>query len=53
MEITISDDGGGFDMDHITEGQGLENMRQRSLEAGFHFSISSNDSGTVVSISMH
>jgi signal transduction histidine kinase len=53
MEITISDNGMGFDMEHVVHGQGLENMRQRALEAGFDFSISSNDSGTVVSISMN
>jgi signal transduction histidine kinase len=52
VEITISDNGRGFDPNNIVEGQGLENMRQRAEEAGFNYSIASDDSGTSVSVSM-
>ena len=52
VEITISDNGRGFDSENIEKGQGLENMRQRSQEAGFNYSIASDDSGTRVSVSM-
>lgn len=51
IEIAISDNGRGFDPENVVQGQGLENMRQRALEAGFQFSIAINDSGTVVSVS--
>jgi signal transduction histidine kinase len=52
VEITISDNGRGFDSENIEKGQGLENMRQRAHEAGFNYTISSDDSGTRVSVSM-
>ncbi|MFZ9241483.1 MAG: sensor histidine kinase, partial [Chitinophagaceae bacterium] len=52
VEITISDNGRGFDAENVEKGQGLENMRQRSQEAGFMYSIVSDDSGTKVSVSM-
>jgi signal transduction histidine kinase len=52
IEISISDNGRGFDSENIEKGQGLENMRQRSQEAGFNFFIDSSNSGTTVTLSM-
>jgi len=52
IEISISDNGRGFDSENVEKGQGLENMRQRAHEAGFNYFISSDDSGTRVSILM-
>jgi len=53
FEITISDNGIGFDIEHVVPGHGLENMRQRAQEAGFQLSLSTNNgSGTVVRVSM-
>lgn len=52
IRIHIKDNGRGFEQSIKSEGQGLQNMRQRAREAGFSFGIESNESGTEISISM-
>jgi signal transduction histidine kinase/ligand-binding sensor domain-containing protein len=51
VRVTITDNGRGFDPTGLRQGQGLQNMRQRSEEAGFVFSITSNEKGTTVFVS--
>lgn len=52
--ITIEDNGCGFDPQHIVNGNGLANMKQRVEEAGFHFSISSTyTKGTKITIALN
>lgn len=52
IRVHIKDSGQGFDPDIKSDGQGLQNMRQRATEAGFSFEIQSGVSGTEISISM-
>jgi len=41
IEISVSDDGKGFDKNEITPGNGLRNMKKRALEIGKDFMVSS------------
>jgi len=41
IEISVSDDGKGFDKNEITPGNGLRNMKKRALEIGKNFTVSS------------
>lgn len=51
MQITIADNGKGFDTAAIKEGYGLKNMHYRAGQVGYNISIaSSSDSGTQISI---
>ena len=51
MEMTLTDDGIGFEFENITEGFGLINMRQRAEQAGANYSISSlKDVGTTITL---
>ncbi len=52
IQIRIKDNGQGFDPGIKSEGQGLQNMRQRAYEAGFTFQIQNVVSGTEIYISM-
>lgn len=48
-EITVSDDGTGFDTDVLRPGNGLNNMQRRAREIGYEFEIeSSPDAGTTI-----
>ncbi len=48
-EVSIKDDGKGFDEDEITYGEGLSNMMQRSNNLGFDIQIKSIvDVGTII-----
>ncbi len=50
-ELTVEDDGIGFDRGTVTEGNGLSNMEARMKEVGFKAVISSKEgSGTKVSV---
>lgn len=52
FRLTVSDDGGGFDVAAVDHVGGLTNMRQRCLEAGGEFGMRSGATGTVVSCTM-
>lgn len=49
-QITITDNGSGFDSETIESGNGLQNMKKRIEEIGGKFTISSNNDGTRVEI---
>ena len=42
LNITISDNGKGFDKEKITSGYGLKNILQRSEEIGYKATINSS-----------
>jgi two-component sensor histidine kinase/streptogramin lyase len=42
FEMTIADDGKGFDVEHVTYGNGLSNMRERAREIGGRIDITSS-----------
>jgi signal transduction histidine kinase len=46
LEMTISDNGKGFDVASKTEGNGLRNIRLRTKSLGGSFDVSSSASGT-------
>jgi signal transduction histidine kinase len=48
LQLTITDDGCGFDLDMAQLGNGISNMKFRCEEVGGDFSISSNKSGTKI-----
>jgi len=50
--IEITDYGKGFPVteETITGGNGLNNMKKRSIEAGFEWDILSNENGTTIRI---
>ncbi|HEY8690156.1 MAG TPA: tetratricopeptide repeat protein [Chitinophagaceae bacterium] len=50
IEISIKDDGNGFDKNIIMEGNGLLNMRHRANEAGYHLNILSSADGTEIKL---
>lgn len=54
MEVSISDDGKGFETSATTQGFGLENMRQNTQELGGSFNIESTHSkGTKITANFH
>ena len=50
IQITIKDDGKGFDKSTIEKGNGLQNMQKRIEEINGKFQIESSDLGTTISI---
>ncbi len=50
INITILDDGKGFDVEQASIGNGLKNMKRRIQEIGGSFSIQSSNKGTLISI---
>ncbi len=51
LEITIADDGNGFDVENIKRGNGLDNMQQRANELGGDFNIQSKPAaGCLISL---
>lgn len=49
--LIISDDGTGFNVNDLSDGNGLKNMNKRAAELGFYISITSaENSGTVITI---
>lgn len=49
VEIIIKDNGKGFNVDEMFDGNGLTNMRSRCEKAGAAFNIKSDKSGTTIS----
>jgi signal transduction histidine kinase len=53
LELTVRDDGKGFDMNHPASGMGIRNMRERAAEFDGDFEIASTPvQGTVVRFSV-
>lgn len=53
VEITLKDNGNGFDKDAVKRGNGLTNMEQRAKEAGINLKIESgNGKGTLIAVSV-
>jgi signal transduction histidine kinase len=53
LEIIISDDGNGFDMNTVKKGNGLDNMQKRADDMGAHCQIqSSPQQGCIISLSL-
>ena len=50
IQITIADNGKGFDKETIKEGYGLNNMQKRIAEIGGQFTIQSNVNGTEIKL---
>lgn len=50
INISIQDNGVGFDIDTIEKGNGLDNMQKRIEEIGGEFSILSSKEGTIVTV---
>lgn len=50
INIVISDNGIGFDMDNVTFGNGLKNMKKRIQEIEGNFAIHSTKSGTIINV---
>ncbi len=48
--ISIKDDGKGFEMDQVSDGYGILNMKYRANEADYDLDIVSGDSGTELSL---
>jgi signal transduction histidine kinase len=51
LELSVQDNGGGFDPDNDGEGNGLANMRLRAKKLGGVLKIKSNPGGTRVDLS--
>lgn len=52
VNISIKDNGEGFDKETIKQGYGLRNMQERVSELGGHIAIDSNKNGTEIKISV-
>jgi signal transduction histidine kinase len=53
LEITLSDNGKGFDVDATKRGNGLNNMQKRADELGADFNIQSKPgSGSAISLKL-
>ena len=50
IQITIKDDGKGFDISTIEKGNGLQNMQKRIEEIKGKFQIESSDLGTIITV---
>lgn len=48
FSVSVKDDGRGFDAGSITEGSGLNNMKQRCAESGGNYFVETGSSGTKV-----
>ncbi len=48
LQLTISDDGKGFDVARIQKGNGLQNMQHRCRETGGEWHLTSTKAGTVI-----
>lgn len=53
LSLLIRDNGKGFDITSLTQGNGLKNMRKRALEIGAQFQIESEpDNGTTIHVTL-
>lgn len=50
LRLSIRDDGNGFDVANSVSGNGLENIRQRARQIGYHARIHSSPEGTIVEV---
>ena len=50
LKLEIKDDGNGFDLDQIERGEGITNMETRARRISGTFNISSNGTGTCITI---
>ena len=51
--ITIQDDGNGFDVNNVTSGRGVPNMRRRARNQGWDLCITSADAGSCVTLTLN
>jgi signal transduction histidine kinase len=51
--IMIEDDGHGFDVNNVTSGRGVPNMRRRALNQGWDICITSADAGSCVTLTLN
>ncbi|MBC7509260.1 MAG: sensor histidine kinase [Ferruginibacter sp.] len=53
LEITLSDNGKGFDAESVKRGNGLDNMQKRATEMGADFNLQSKpDKGCLISLNV-
>ncbi|WP_258105004.1 response regulator [Marinoscillum sp. MHG1-6] len=52
MKLLFTDNGKGFDVDHVKLGNGVRNMRDRARNCNGIFEIKSNQHGTIVSVQL-
>jgi len=53
LTMLIRDNGKGFDMAHVKEGNGLTNMKKRAMEIGAHFMLDSQPgNGTTIQLKL-
>jgi signal transduction histidine kinase len=51
LEISVEDDGNGFDINNVKQGNGLNNMKKRASEINSELKIQSNfNQGTIITI---
>ncbi len=50
--LSIQDDGCGFDVENVTSGRGLQNMRLRALKHGWTLYIQADGNGTCVTLNL-
>jgi signal transduction histidine kinase len=52
LQLTVEDDGRGFDAERAPRGMGLSNMETRAAEAGGTAAVASREGGTTVTLSI-
>lgn len=53
LQLTVADNGNGFEPEQINEGYGLKNMRKRAQEMNSEFTLSSElQKGTIISVNI-
>lgn len=52
LSVKILDDGKGFDLEGVVEGNGLKNMKKRANEISATLAINSNKTGTTVNLDL-
>lgn len=52
-KITIEDDGNGFNVNNVTSGRGVPNMRRRARNQGWDLCITSADAGSCVTLTLN
>ncbi len=50
LELSIADNGQGFDVDHVSKGMGLRNMMERCQKLNGRFDLQSTSQGTILQI---
>jgi signal transduction histidine kinase len=52
LQVTVTDNGSGFDMNSAEMGNGIRNMRKRMEDIGGSFEITSSNTGTSVTVTL-